>query len=63
MSCRGPIDLDDPESPECGDEGRLCDSCQEEAAREHAWLRNVPAWVVKPRDDDYYQELRDAGRL
>jgi hypothetical protein len=46
----------------CGDEGDLCEQCAAEAAKEWEWLRNVPKYAVMPSDDEYEQELRDAGR-
>jgi hypothetical protein len=47
----------------CGDEGQLCESCLACKAAEWAWLAHVPKYAVMPPDEDYYQELRDAGRL
>lgn len=48
---------------DCGDEGRLCKGCMARAAAKWSWLRHVPKYAVMPVDDEYYQELRDAGRI
>ena len=47
----------------CGDEGELCAACSERAAAEWSWLRDVPKYAVMPVDDEYREQLRDAGRL
>lgn len=47
----------------CGDEGELCAGCQERAAAEWSWLRFVSKYAVMPPDQEYYEELRDAGRF
>lgn len=48
----------------CGDEGELCDSCGAEERRDHEYLRNVSKYAAGfPLDDDYYAQLRDAGRI
>ena len=53
-----------PESSACAPlEGELCEGCGERAAAEWSWLRDVPKYAVMPPDDEYRQELRDAGRL
>lgn len=54
---------EDGDGPECGDEGRMCDECQTREAAQWNWLSNVSKWAVMPPDEDYYQELRDAGRI
>lgn len=49
----------------CGDEGRMCDVCFDEAAAEHSYLRNVPRHAVfndQAAIDERNQELRDSGR-
>ena len=33
MACKNRIDVDDEDSPECGDEGRQCDECYERDAK------------------------------
>lgn len=48
---------------ECGDEGELCEGCCACAEAEWAYLRHVPKYAVMSPDEDYYQELRDAGRI
>jgi hypothetical protein len=47
----------------CGDEGRFCPACMAQATREHEYLKHVSKYTVMPIDEEYYQELRDAGRL
>lgn len=47
----------------CGDEGELCEGCSERTAAEWSWLRHAPKYAVMPADEEYYAELRDAGRL
>lgn len=47
----------------CGDEGDLCGGCSERAAAEWSWLRGVPKYAVMPPDDEYREQLHDAGRL
>lgn len=47
---------------ECGDEWGVCDACDAQAAKEWEWLRGEPKYAVMPPDDEFYQELRDAGR-
>ena len=49
----------------CGDEGRMCDSCFDEAAKDYEYLRGAPrhsvfndALAIEERN----QDLRDSGR-
>lgn len=49
----------------CGDEGRMCDTCSDEAAAEHAYLRYVPRHAVfndAQAIAERNAELRDCGR-
>lgn len=49
----------------CGDEGRMCESCQADAMADHAYLRGLPRHAVfndQQATDERNQELRDAGR-
>lgn len=60
--CENPIN--DRGTP-CGDEGRMCESCQTEAVADHAYLRGQPRHAVfndQQAIDERNQELRDAGR-
>jgi hypothetical protein len=58
MSCQNTLENGNP----CGDEGELCESCQDEAAKEWSWLFRVPKYAVMPEDAEYYEILKDAGR-
>lgn len=49
----------------CGDEGRMCETCQADAMADHAYLRGAPRHSVfndQQAIDERNQELRDAGR-
>lgn len=62
MSCQNVIDN---HGNTCGDEGRMCEPCFDEAVADHAYLRNVPRHAVfndQAAIDERNQELRDAGR-
>lgn len=62
FSCENVID--DHGNP-CGDEGRACDACFDEAVAEHSYLRGAPRHAVfndAQAIDERNQELRDAGR-
>ena len=49
-------------SPTCED-GKYCDKHFREAMRENAYLKHVSKYTVMPIDEEYEQEMRDAGRL
>lgn len=62
MSCPNHVLNEDGERVcECGDEGRLCETC---AAEEAAyWRAQFAVAPLSERDPERYdQELRDAGR-
>lgn len=62
MNCRGYVfDEDGERICECGDEGRLCETC---ATREAAyWAGIFVAAPLSERDPEAYAEaLREAGR-
>lgn len=62
MSCQNIID---EHGNTCGDEGRSCGPCFEEAVADHAYLRGAPRHAVfndAEAVNDRNQELRDAGR-
>lgn len=63
MSCCANV-INDRGTP-CGDEGRMCDPCFDEAAAEHAYLRGQPRHAVfndAQAVEERNQELRDCGR-
>lgn len=63
MSCPNRLGEERGGAP-CGDEGKLCGECLEAEAREFEWLRRVSKYTAgAPLDDEYYADLRDAGRL
>jgi hypothetical protein len=54
--------LEDSET-RCGDEGRRCEICEEEAMKEHAWMRGKSQGACTGvLSEEEKQELRDAGR-
>lgn len=58
-SCLNLLDNGQP----CGDEGRMCAACSDEAMREHSWMRGrskgACTGVMSEQDK---QDLRDGGR-
>lgn len=63
MNCSHRIG-EDGDGPPCGDEGRLCLACEAELEREFNWLMHVSKYAAGAQlDDEYYAQLRDAGRL
>lgn len=62
MNCANVID---EHGNTCGDEGRMCEPCFEEAAAEHAYLRGAPRHSVfndAAAVEERNHELIDAGR-
>jgi len=59
MNC---INIIDDHGNPCGDEGRMCDDCFQQQMKDYAWLRHVSKYAVMPIDEDFREEMRDAGR-
>lgn len=62
MTC---LNIIDEHGNLCGDEGRMCKSCEAQAMADHAYLRGMPRHAVfndAQAIEERNQELRDAGR-
>ena len=62
MSCPNPVlDEDGGRICDCGDEGRMCESCA--MAEAHYWRVLWESSSLEERDPEQYaQDMRDAGR-
>ena len=71
-NCHGECDCGSPigpHDPDCrsldkcdGERGTWCEKHWQEKLYENGWLKRVSKYAVMPTDEDFDQELRDAGR-